>query len=104
MKATGCTGSSLPKTVGATKPNPRWYVYIARCSDGTLYTGITTNLEKRVAEHNTETNGAKYTRSRQPVELVYSELVDSRSSAAKREYAIKRMSLAKKVELIESCF
>ncbi len=85
------------------KLNSRWYVYIVRCDDGTLYTGITTNLEERVAQHNSEKGGAKYTRSRKPVNLIYSELADSRSMAAKREYAIKKMPKEKKVELTKAC-
>jgi putative endonuclease len=82
-------------------PDPQWYVYIVRCSDGTLYAGITNNLEKRIEKHNSEKGGAKYTRSRQPVKLVYVEQVENRSSAAKREYAIKKLPTAKKAELIE---
>lgn len=85
------------------KPKLQWNVYIVRCSDCTLYAGITTNLEERIAQHNSEKGGAKYTKSRQPVKLVYSEQAESRSMAAKREYAIKKMPKAKKVELIKSC-
>ena len=80
--------------------NDSWYVYIVRCNDGTLYTGITKNLDKRIDEHNSGNGGAKYTRSRRPVRLVYSEQVESRSIAAKREYQLKRMPLMKKNELI----
>ncbi len=76
--------------------NSNWYVYIVRCSDDTLYTGIATDLERRVSEHNSVTGGAKYTRSRQPVKLVYSEQVVSRSVAASREYQIKHLSTVKK--------
>lgn len=82
----------------------QWFVYIVRCSDGTLYTGITTNLEERIGQHNSKEGGAKYTKSRQPVKLVFSEQVESRSLATKRELAIKRMPKAKKVKLIKSCF
>lgn len=82
-----------------TDSNP-WYVYIIRCSDGTLYTGIARDLKKRVGEHNSDRGGAKYTKSRRPVELVYSEQVESRSAAAKLEYRIKRMPRAKKKEMI----
>ncbi|MCK5340152.1 MAG: GIY-YIG nuclease family protein, partial [Desulfobulbaceae bacterium] len=66
-----------------------WHVYMVRCRDGTLYTGIATDLNRRIAEHNSEKNGAKYTRSRRPVCLVYSEKVESRSAAAKREYCLR---------------
>jgi putative endonuclease len=77
-----------------------WFVYVLRCNDGTLYTGITTDLARREREHNVSARGARYTRSRQPVALVYSEQLANRSEAAKREYAIKQLSLAAKVRLI----
>ena len=80
--------------------NDSWYVYIVRCNDGTLYTGITKNLDKRIDEHNSGNGGAKYTRPRRPVTLVYTEQVESRSDAAKREYQLKRMPLMKKNDLI----
>lgn len=76
------------------------YVYIVRCSDGTLYTGWTNNLELRIQAHN-EGRGAKYTRARRPVELVYSETEPSKSEAMKRECEIKRLSRREKHELIE---
>ena len=75
------------------------YVYILRCIDGSLYTGWTTDLEHRLASHN-EGTGAKYTRSRRPVELVYHEVYETRSEALKREAAIKRLSREKKLALI----
>ena len=73
-----------------------------RCADGTLYTGITTDLVRREQEHNSEKNGARYTRSRRPVVLVYSEVVADRSEASKREHAIKKLPLAGKMELVEA--
>ena len=79
-----------------------WYVYMVRCNDGTLYTGITNDLEKRIEAHNSGKDGARYTRSRRPVKLVYSEEVDSKSTAAKLEYKIKKMTRAKKKEMINS--
>ena len=80
-----------------------YYVYIVRCSDDTLYTGIATELERRIEEHNNSTKGAKYTRTRRPVTLVYHETFDDRSSASKREYEIKKkMSRAEKLALIAS--
>ena len=79
--------------------NDDWHVYIVRCSDGTLYTGIARDLEKRIAEHNSEAGGARYTRPRRPVELVYSEEAASRSEALKREYEIKRLPRAGKEDL-----
>lgn len=76
-----------------------WFVYIMRCADGTLYTGITTDIARREQEHNSEKNGARYTRSRRPVVLVYSEEVENRSEASKREHAIKKLPLVGKMEL-----
>jgi putative endonuclease len=78
-----------------------WYVYMVRCSDGTLYTGITNNLEKRIEAHNSEKDGARYTRSRRPVKLVYAEQAGSRSAAAKLEYQLKKLPLSKKKEFVE---
>lgn len=76
-----------------------WWVYLLRCADGTLYAGITTDLERRLAEHNGEGPGARYTRSRRPVELVYAEPAASRAEAARREAAIKRLDRAQKLAL-----
>jgi putative endonuclease len=75
------------------------YVYILRCSDGTLYTGYTNNLEKRLKVHNSA-KGAKYTRCRLPVELVYFEEYCTKSEATKREYAIKQLTRENKIKLI----
>lgn len=72
-----------------------------RCSDGTLYTGITTDPTRRLADHNGSRRGARYTRSRRPVRLVYLESGMSRSEAAKREYRLRRLSAAAKEKLIE---
>ena len=83
----------------AKKPLKNWYVYIVRCADNSLYTGIALDVKRRLAEHNGK-EAAKYTRSRQPVELVYTEEVDSRSTAASREFAIKKLSKQKKESLI----
>jgi putative endonuclease len=72
-----------------------------KCSDGTLYTGITIDLERRVEEHNNTSKGANYTRARRPVSLVYFEEVENRSLASKREYFIKhKMTRKEKIELI----
>lgn len=80
-----------------------WYVYIVRCYDGTLYTGITKDLDRRLIEHNRDNaKGAHYTRSRRPVALVYSEQAESRSEAARREYHLKKLSAREKQELISS--
>lgn len=77
------------------------YVYIVECNDGTYYTGWTNNLERRVNMHSTG-RGAKYTRARVPVKLVYYEVFEDKSDALKREYEIKKMTRAKKILLIES--
>ena len=77
-----------------------WYVYMLRCSDGSLYTGVTNNLERRVEEHNSSKLGATYTRGRRPVELVYREVVGSRSEAGKRECEIKGLSKVDKELLL----
>lgn len=77
-----------------------WFVYILRCSDGSLYTGTTTDPARRLDEHNRKKSGARYTRSRRPVALVYAEKSPSRSTANKREYAIKRLSRKEKEQLI----
>jgi len=80
-----------------------YYVYIVKCADETLYTGIATELDRRIVEHNESDKGAKYTRVRRPVSLVYSEEYPDRSAASKREYEIKKkMSRAEKLELIKS--
>ena len=77
-----------------------WYVYIVECCDKTLYTGITTELERRLAEHNnSDEKGARYTRMRRPVKLVYHETAKSRGEATKRETAIKRMKRSSKIRL-----
>lgn len=76
-----------------------WYVYILRCGDGTLYTGTTDDVERRLAVHRAG-RGAKYTRGRAPLELVYTETCADRSAALRREYAIKQLPREKKLRLI----
>ena len=78
-----------------------YYVYLLRCADGTLYTGFTNDLARRLAAHNAG-RGAKYTRSRLPVELVYWESFSNKSSALRREYAIKQLPRRQKLTLIQS--
>jgi predicted GIY-YIG superfamily endonuclease len=75
-----------------------WLIYIVECRDGSLYTGITNDLQKRIASHNAGT-GAKYTAARRPVRLVYREHAASRSAASKREITIKRLPRKAKQEL-----
>jgi putative endonuclease len=78
-----------------------WYVYILWCADGSLYTGITRDLERRLAEHNEGGRaGARYTRGRRPVKLVYSEEADSQAAAARREAEIKALSRLQKERLV----
>ena len=77
------------------------YVYILRCADGSLYTGWTNDLEKRLQAHNSG-HGAKYTKSRLPVELCYHESFEDRGQAKSREWHIKRMTRQEKLKLIES--
>ena len=77
-----------------------YYVYIVRCSDNSLYTGITTDINRRIYEHNETKKGAKYTKSRRPVSLVYSALIGDRSSAQKEEYRIKKLSKIKKTVVL----
>ncbi len=79
-----------------------YFVYILECSDGSLYTGITTDMPKRLDEHNTKATGAKYTKARRPVKLIYKESSENRSTASKREYAIKKLTRLKKLQLIQS--
>lgn len=86
------TGSGIPSHKGH-------FVYILRCRDGSLYTGYTTELQRRLAEHNAG-KGAKYTRGRRPVELVYVEEGESRSWGLRREECIKRMSRSEKERLV----
>jgi len=78
-----------------------WFVYILKCADDSLYTGIATDLERRISEHNgCGSVGAKYTRGRRPVVLAYQETVNTRSEALVRESEIKRLSRLKKERLI----
>lgn len=74
------------------------YVYIVECSDGTLYTGWTTNLENRIKTHNNK-KGAKYTKSRTPVHLVHYEIFETKSEALKREARIKKLTRSEKLNL-----
>ena len=77
-----------------------FFLYILKCSDKTLYTGITTDLKRRIAEHNSSKLGTKYTSSRRPVKLVYSKKFKNRSTASKEETRIKKLKRAGKLKLI----
>jgi len=85
----------------AAGPDRPWWVYILRCGDGTLYTGIALDVAARLAQHRAGT-GARYTRGRAPLELVHQERLASRAEATRREAAIKRLSRPRKLELITS--
>ena len=78
-----------------------WTVYLARCSDGSFYTGITTDPQRRVAEHNAR-KGAAYTRARLPIALVYAEPAANRAAALRREHAIRQLSRGEKEKLVET--
>ena len=77
-----------------------WYVYILRCGDGTLYTGITDDVDRRLAVHRSG-KGAKYTRGRGPLEVVYIQKVPDKSAALKREITIKKLTRQEKEQLIK---
>ena len=77
-----------------------WYLYVVRCADDTLYAGVTTNLVRRLGEHNKGARGAKYTRSRRPVKLVYCESFPARSPAQIAESAFKKLTRAEKERVL----
>ena len=79
----------------------KWFVYIVKCADQTLYTGATNDLEKRLQAHNLN-QGAKYTRGRTPVTLVYQEKFLNKSTAMSREYQIKQLTRKQKLELVNN--
>jgi putative endonuclease len=83
------------------KARSGWTVYILRCADGSLYTGVTKDVARRVAEHNSHRSlAARYTRARRPVSLVYQERAATRSAACRREYRIKQMTRSEKQALV----
>lgn len=79
-----------------------YFVYILECSDHTFYTGITTNLDRRIKEHNISKVGAKYTKARRPVKLIYSQEFNNRSEASIEEARIKKLSRIEKLNLIKT--
>jgi putative endonuclease len=85
------------------QPAQAWHVYIVCCKDNSYYTGITTDLTRRIEEHNSPTKGARYTRPRRPVKLVYFEKAATRSIATRRELQIKKLTLLGKKQLIRTC-
>jgi putative endonuclease len=85
------------------KPEVTWFVYIVQCRDGSLYTGITTDLERRVREHNSsDVRGARYVKTRRPARLVYWEMQPGRGAAMKREVEIKKYPRDRKLKLIKN--
>lgn len=78
-----------------------YFLYILQCADDSLYTGITTDLDRRIKEHNNSKSGAKYTKIRRPVKLVYSKEFTNRSQASKEESRIKKLSRQQKIDLLK---
>ena len=86
---------------GVTKKSMKtWYLYVLRCSDDTLYTGVTTDPQRRLIEHNTSKRGAKYTSARRPTQMIYCEEHEDRSSAQKAEYKFKKLTREQKEKII----
>lgn len=79
-----------------------WYVYFLRCNDNSLYAGITTNIERRLHQHNHTKLGAKYTRAKRPVTLAFIETAPDKSTASKREYQLRNLTKLKKEQLVNS--
>lgn len=79
-----------------------YFVYMLMCSDGTLYTGITDDVAQRLVAHNSMSTGAKYTRGRRPVTLVYTEKCEDKSSALKRECVLKQLTRAQKLKVVST--
>jgi putative endonuclease len=100
------TSPTLPRIPGPDNFTPAYtgsvtyVVYILRCADGTLYTGVTNDIARRLAAHNGTSRGARYTRSRRPVALVYSARCRNRSDAQRREAALKRLTRAQKLAIV----
>jgi len=78
----------------------KWFLYILQCADGTYYTGVTTDMKRRLNEHNTSKRGAKYTKTRRPVKVVYLSEYEDRSSAQKAEYEFKQLTRKQKESII----
>lgn len=95
------TTKSASKALEAGEPDASWFVYILRCADGSLYTGVAKDIDQRLKAHNAG-EGARYTRGRAPVELVYRERCADQSLAVRREWDIKQMSRPRKLALIRA--
>ena len=87
--------------MSTTDTTSEWFLYVLRCADDTLYCGVTTNVQRRLHEHNNTARGAKYTFARRPVHLVWTEQHGSRSEAQSAEYKFKRLSRKDKLKIIE---
>ena len=79
----------------------QWFLYVVRCNDDTLYTGVTTDIQRRLKEHNASSRGAKYTKTRRPVEVVYWKPFKNQSSAQKAEYRFKQLTREQKEKMIK---
>ena len=86
----------------ATTTSTSWFVYLLRCSDDSLYAGITTDIQRRLHEHNNTKLGAKYTRARRPVTLAFMESSTDKSAASKREYQLRKLTKAAKESLVST--
>jgi len=84
------------------KKTQSWWVYLLRCNDNSLYAGVTTDIHRRINEHNNSKLGAKYTRARRPVRIAYLEKADNKSNACKREYQIRHLNKLKKEQLVSN--
>ena len=82
--------------------NAPWFVYFLRCNDNSLYAGITTNIERRLHQHNHTKLGAKYTRAKRPVTLTYIEIAADKSTASKREYQLRKLTKIQKEQLVSA--
>ena len=82
-------------------PSPAFSLYIVRCADGTLYTGIATDVQRRVEEHRAGTRGAKFLRGKEPLDVVFAEAVGDRALAARLEYRVKQLNRQQKLDLVE---
>jgi putative endonuclease len=102
LEAIGRRAQVISPVIGASTDDRKWSVYVLRCGDGTLYTGATNDLDRRLEAHQ-RGKGAAYTRSRRPVRLVYSEAAGDRSTALRREAQLKRLTRPEKLALIRRC-
>ena len=93
--------SQFLHTLKSDMPSSVWYLYVLQCSDGTYYTGVTTDVKRRLNEHNNSSRGSKYTKTRRPVKLIYFSEFENRSSAQKAEYRFKKLKREQKERAID---